>query len=131
MELASFSRLAVLALAVPAGGLAQRAANAPPTVVDLSKTRMVDLTHPFDEHTLYWPTAPSGFKLTRLHYGPTEGGFFYSANSFCAPEHGGTHLDAPVHFAPGGWTTDEVPVEKLVRPAVVIDVTAAAAAAPD
>jgi kynurenine formamidase len=107
------------------------AAPPPPASPDLRTARLVDLTHPFDERTLYWPTAPSGFKLQQLHYGPTEAGFFYSAYSFCAPEHGGTHLDAPVHFARGRWTADQVPVEKLVRPAVVIDVAAAAAADPD
>src|SRR5262249_61628735 len=61
----------------------------------------------------------------------SDGGFFYSAYSFCAPEHGGTHLDAPIHFAEGRWTADQVPVERLVRPAVVVDVSAAAAADTD
>jgi kynurenine formamidase len=102
-----------------------------PSVPDLRTARVVDLTHAFDEQTLYWPTAPSGFKLERLHYGRTEAGFFYSAYSFCAPEHGGTHLDAPIHFAESGWTVDRVPVTRLVRPAVVVDVSAAAAADPD
>jgi kynurenine formamidase len=102
-----------------------------PSVPDLLTARVVDLTHAFDEQTLYWPTAPSGFKLERLHYGRTEAGFFYSAYSFCAPEHGGTHLDAPIHFAESGWTVDRVAVTRLVRPAVVVDVSAAAAADPD
>jgi hypothetical protein len=48
----------------------------------------------------------------------TEAGYFYSAYSFCAPEHGGTHLDAPIHFGEGRWTADQIPVERLVRPAV-------------
>src|SRR6266850_412263 len=103
----------------------------PVPAIDLRTARILDLTHPFDERTLYWPTAPSGFKLERLHYGQTDGGFFYSAYAFCAPEHGGTHLDAPIHFAEGRWTADQVPLAKLVRPAVVIDVAAAAAADPD
>ena len=102
-----------------------------PPAPDLRTARVVDLTHPFDEHTPYWPTATSGFKLERLHYGQTPGGFFYSAYSFCAPEHGGTHLDAPIHFAEGRWTADQIPVDRLVRPAVVIDVAAAAAADAD
>jgi kynurenine formamidase len=92
---------------------------------------VVDLSHPFDERTLYWPTAPSGFKLERLHYGKTDGGFFYSAYAFCAPEHGGTHLDAPIHFGEGRWSVDQIPVDRLVRPAIVIDVVAAAAADAD
>ena len=107
------------------------APSAPPSAPDLRTARVVDLSHPFDERTLYWPTAPSGFKLERLHYGQTDGGFFYSANAFCAPEHGGTHLDAPIHFGEGRWPVDQVPVDRLVRPAIVIDVAAAAAADAD
>jgi len=95
--------------------------------VDVSTARIVDLSHAFDERTLYWPNAPSGFQLQKLHHGKTEAGFFYAANSFCAPEHGGTHLDAPVHFAEGRWTAEQIPLEKLVGHAVVIDVSASAA----
>jgi kynurenine formamidase len=99
--------------------------------IDLAAAKIVDLTHPFDEHTLYWPTSPTSFKLERLAYGPTPGGWFYSANSICAPEHGGTHLDAPIHFSERGATADAVPVRQLVGPAVVIDVGAACAANAD
>jgi kynurenine formamidase len=106
-------------------------AGSPRPILDLEHARVVDLTHPFEAGTPYWPTSPSGFELKRLHYGPSEGGFFYSANSFCAPEHGGTHMDAPVHFAEGRWSLDQVPVERLVAAAIVIDVGASAAADPD
>ena len=99
--------------------------------IDLSRVRMVDLTHAFDSATLYWPTSPSGFELERLSYGQTEGGWFYAANAFSSPEHGGTHLDAPIHFAEAGLTSDRIPLEKLLAPAVVIDVTRKAAADPD
>jgi kynurenine formamidase len=99
--------------------------------VDVSSARIVDLTHSFDDKTLYWPTAPSGFQLQQLHHGRTEGGYFYAANSFCAPEHGGTHLDAPIHFAEGRWTVEQIPLEKLVGRAVVIDVGPSAAKDPD
>ncbi|PYQ17272.1 MAG: cyclase [Acidobacteria bacterium] len=103
--------------------------SAPP--VDLRTARAVDLTHPFDEKTIYWPTAPSAFELKRLHYGPTDAGYFYSANSFCTPEHGGTHLDAPIHFAEGKPAVDQVALDRLIGPAVVIDVSRQAAADPD
>jgi len=93
----------------------------------LATARLVDLTYGFDETTLYWPTSPSRFQLESLAHGETEGGYFYSSNSFCSPEHGGTHLDAPIHFAAEGQTTDEVPLETLLGPAVVIDVSAQAA----
>jgi kynurenine formamidase len=98
---------------------------------DLAAARVVDLTHPFDGRTLYWPTAPSAFELKELQRGPTPGGFFYSANALCTPEHGGTHLDAPIHFADERRTTDAVPVGDLVRPAIVLDVTAQASKDPD
>jgi len=91
--------------------------------VDLSHADVVDLTYAFDEHTLYWPNSPSSFELKRLSYGPTPGGYFYASNSFCAPEHGGTHLDAPIHFSQSGRTIDQIPPQQLIAPAVVIDVT--------
>ena len=102
-----------------------------PPPVDLSRVTLVDLTHALNARTLYWPTSPSTFQLEQLAFGPTSGGYFYSAYAFSAPEHGGTHLDAPVHFAERGNTADRVPLEQLVAPAVVIDVAAQAAADPD
>ena len=98
---------------------------------DLKNARIVDLTHPFDQHTIYWPTSPSSFELKRLSYGKTDAGYFYAANSFCTPEHGGTHFDAPIHFAEGRWTVDQVPVKQLIGPGVVIDVSRQASGNPD
>jgi kynurenine formamidase len=134
LEIPRRARLALLIPAVLAALSVSRtrgAAPADPPALDLRTARIVDLTHPFDEKTPYWPTATRGFELVRVHYGRTDAGYFYSAYSFCAPEHGGTHLDAPIHFGEGRWTADQIPVERLVRPAVVIDVAAAAAADPD
>ena len=91
---------------------------------DVRKYRTIDLTHALNAKTLYWPTSPTSFKLDQLSFGPTPGGWFYAANTFSAPEHGGTHLDAPIHFGEGHLTVDRVPLDKLVAPAVVIDVTA-------
>lgn len=90
--------------------------------------RLIDLSHSYGEDTLYWPTSPSAFEKEELAFGLTDGGWFYSAYSVCTPEHGGTHLDAPVHFAKGGDTTEKIPLENLVAKAVVIDVSEKAAA---
>lgn len=84
--------------------------------------RAVDLTHAFDENTIYWPTE-KGFQHDKQFEGVTEGGWYYTAYSVRTAEHGGTHLDAPIHFAADTWTADEVPLSSLIRPAVVIDVT--------
>lgn len=97
----------------------------------LGQMRIVDLSHPFDENTIYWPTSPSSFELESLSFGKTEGGWFYASNAFCTPEHGGTHLDSPIHFAEGKWTTEQIPIDRLVGPGIVIDVSAAAAGDPD
>ena len=106
-------------------------ARAAAKLPDLRTATVVDLSHAFDAETIYWPTSPTRFDLTPLASGVTEGGWFYSANSFCTPEHGGTHLDAPIHFARGKRTADQIPVRQLVAPAAVIDVSKAAAEDPD
>lgn len=87
--------------------------------------RWVDLTHPFSAETLYWPTAES-FRLEKVFDGTTEQGFHYAANNFRAAEHGGTHMDAPIHFAKGAPTVDRVTLDRLIGPAVVVDVSAKA-----
>ncbi|MEE9207501.1 MAG: cyclase family protein [Gemmatimonadota bacterium] len=92
--------------------------------------QVVDLSWAFDEQTVYWPTAKS-FELEVVASGQTEGGFWYAANNISLAEHGGTHVDAPVHFGEGKRSVDEIPVEQLIGPAAVIDVRAQAAANPD
>ncbi len=103
---------------------------APAAALDLDTARLVDLTHPFDAQTIYWPTARP-FALETVAGGVTPGGFWYAANNFCAAEHGGTHLDAPVHFAEGRWTADQIPLARLIGQAVVVDIGEKAARDPD
>lgn len=90
---------------------------------ELPPGRLVDLTHSFGEDTIYWPTA-EGFVLEKGPAGVTEKGYYYSANAFRAAEHGGTHIDAPVHFHQGGDSVDEVPLERLIGEAALVDVSA-------
>ena len=92
--------------------------------------RVVDLSHAYDADTIFWPTE-EGFVLERGPQGITDGGYYYAANSFRTAEHGGTHIDAPVHFAKGRWTVDEIPLERLMGPAVVVDVAEACSTDPD
>ena len=89
---------------------------------DLSKGKWIDLSYDFSDKTLYWPTA-NGFKLDTAFNGVTPGGFYYEAYNYCAAEHGGTHLDAPVHFAKGKWSSEQIPLNRLTGNAVVIDVS--------
>ena len=92
-------------------------------VFDGTAGQWVDLTHAFGASTIYWPTDTTGFQLEELAFGQTEGGWFYSSYAFASAEHGGTHLDAPIHFAEGRLSNDEIPLSGLMGPAVVVDVT--------
>ena len=95
--------------------------------IDLAKSTIIDLSHAYGPSTVFWPTSPTKFELEKLAFGRTEGGFFYAANSLRTPEHGGTHLDAPIHFHEGGRTNEQIPLEQLIAPSVVIDVSVRAA----
>lgn len=110
---------AALAAGAACGVPQPPAPEAPPIVVDLS--------HAYDDTTVYWPTA-EGFQLRQDFRGWNDRGFYYEANTFTTAEHGGTHLDAPVHFAEGQRSVDELPLEQLMGPGVVVDVTEACAA---
>ena len=96
--------------------------------MELENYELVDLSHSYGENTLYWPTSPTALEKEQLAYGISEGGWFYSAYWVCIPEHGGTHIDAPMHFAAGGISTEKIPLESLLAQAVVIDVSNKAAA---
>ncbi len=88
---------------------------------------VVDLSYSYGDDTIYWPTADK-FEKTTDFEGMTEGGYYYSAYTVRTAEHGGTHLDAPVHFAEGMLASDELPVDQLMGPAILIDVTEGAQA---
>jgi kynurenine formamidase len=84
---------------------------------------LLDMTYAYDENTIYWPTA-KGFELKKLAWEVGEAGYWYASNEYSASEHGGTHADAPIHFAENGRTMDQIPLEEWIGPAVKIDVTA-------
>jgi kynurenine formamidase len=96
----------------------------------LADSELVDLSHTYDASTIFWPTAET-FALQKVADGDTPAGFYYAANNFAGSEHGGTHIDAPVHFARGHQTVDQIPLQSLIAPAVVVDVTQASAANAD
>ena len=106
------------------------ACQAPPTENVFPSGTIVDMSYAYNDATLYWPTA-EGFVKTTDFEGFTDDGYYYSAYSFSTAEHGGTHLDAPVHFAQGKHSTDQIPLSQLMGSAVVIDVQEAAMADSD
>lgn len=112
--------LLIIALCCLAFGCSQKRENA-------FSGEWIDLSYDFSEQTIYWVES-DGFKKETVAEGQTEKGFYYSAYKFCTPEHGGTHLDAPRHFADGRQTVDEIPLTNLIGAAVKIDVSAKASA---
>jgi kynurenine formamidase len=105
-------------------------AAAPSAAPVFPSGELVDLSHTYDGSTVFWPTADT-FRLEKVADGVTPGGYYYAANNFSSSERGGTHLDAPVHFSQGGQTVDQVPLDRLVGAAYVVDVVDRAAANPD
>jgi kynurenine formamidase len=115
-------RLSLLFSLALVTGLAPATADAQRRTAGFPSGTVVDLSYPFDSSTVYWPTAET-FHLEKDFEGTTEQGYYYSAYRYSAAEHGGTHIDAPVHFAKGRNTVDEIPVEQLIGSGIVVDVT--------
>ena len=105
-------------------------AHAQPLAEVLAEHTIIDLSHAYDAETIYWPTE-EGFMLEEGFAGVTDKGYYYAANAFRSAEHGGTHLDAPIHFAEDRQTVDAIPLERLVGSAVVVDVSERALADAD
>lgn len=116
-------------LALPLVILSCTAQSNQPNNKSTSQT-IIDLSHDYSEETVYWVTE-EGFKLDTAFKGITDKGYYYTANSFKSAEHGGTHLDAPIHFSEGRQSVDEIPLEKLMGPAVKVDVSDRADNSPD
>ena len=104
--------------------------NTVPAIDSNRPLEIIDLTHTFDKDTIYWPTE-AGFELQKGPAGVTERGYFYVANRFRSAEHGGTHIDAPIHFAKGGQTVDQIPLENLIGKAIKVNVSSKALDDPD
>jgi kynurenine formamidase len=100
--------------------------NRPQAFNRIDPAKLVDLTYSYDQNTVYWPNA-EGFRHRKDTWTITPKGFWYAAGEFTSAEHGGTHIDSPIHFSQGKQTVDQIPVSNLIAPAAVIDVTSAVA----
>ena len=102
----------------------------PEAASPLAGYQFVDLTHPFDSETVFWPTGQP-FRHSRTAWGPQEGGYWYSAYDLAMSEHCGTHLDAPIHFAEGQPTVGDLTLEQLSGPLAIVDIQAHCVNDPD
>lgn len=90
-------------------------------------SRVVDLTHTLPPS---FPTyfGEPGIAINQL-FSFADSGF--NLNEWTLNEHTGTHLDAPIHFSTDGQSADAIPIENLVVPLAIIDISAKAADDPD
>jgi len=85
------------------------------------KASVIDMTYPLNEENPYWPVGTyMPFKYEVVANMKKDMVF---SGRYNTPEHLGTHIDAPNHFALNQPSVDQIPFEQLVGPAVVIDVT--------
>ncbi len=112
-NLLKFGLGAAVAAALPLGS-AQAA-----TVRRTTFRQVLDLTHVLGTQFPLFPgAAPFRIQQAVSH---DKDGYYGSILTYW--EHSGTHMDAPVHFAPNGLFVDQLKVENLVVPAVVINIT--------
>jgi len=98
---------------------------------------VIDLTAPLSSSTPIIQLPPpfgntTRFGLTEISHYDERGPAWYW-NDIVTGEHTGTHFDAPIHWLTGKDREDvaQVPVSRLIAPAVVLDFSAEAAADPD
>src|SRR5262249_47572490 len=89
--------------------------------------RVLDLGHPIQATDPSWDGKPA-YQRSVVASMEKDG---YAAGKITIEEHFGTHLDAPAHFAPAGWTVDRIPAERLYRVGVRVDVSKAVSGNPD
>src|SRR5689334_20904784 len=96
--------------------------------ISTGKIRVLDLSYAINEKLVPWPGDKKWFEA-KVNASVEKDGYF--TRSFWMLEHYGTHMDAPAHFPPGKTTVDKIPAEKLLGPAVVIDIRGEADRDPD
>ena len=82
--------------------------------------QVVDLSYPLNESNPYWPGENySSFRFETIATLESDGVY---SGVFSMPEHLGTHLDAPNHFEADQPAVDEISLQDLIAPMVVVDV---------
>ncbi|MFN8658289.1 MAG: cyclase family protein [Candidatus Obscuribacterales bacterium] len=102
--------------------------ESPGAPVAIDSNKLVDLTHVLSDGIPDFHGDMHAFKY-KLKFTVAKDG--YADGQYDTPEHLGTHVDAPCHFATGAASIDKLPVSKLIVPCVVIDVRKETAANAD
>jgi arylformamidase len=82
---------------------------------------IIDVTRTVDPKMLKWPDdtePPSQEFVTRIDNGDPA-----TVSEWKMSSHTGTHMDARMHFIPGGWTMEALDLARSVGPCRVVDLT--------
>jgi arylformamidase len=79
--------------------------------------KIYDLSQPLNQDSFFWPYYPP-FEVKYIKRKVEHG---VNAQYIQTSNHMGTHLDAPRHFVTGGRTIDEIPLDWLCGPGVIVD----------
>src|SRR6185436_841249 len=86
-------------------------------VVTETGMRTYDLSQPLNQEVSFWPYYPP-FEVKYIKRKAEHG---VNAQYIQTSNHMGTHLDAPRHFVTNGRTIDEIPIDWLCGPGVIVD----------
>ena len=81
--------------------------------------KLYDLSQPLNQETPFWPFYPP-FEVKYIKRKPEHG---VNAQDIQTSNHIGTHLDAPRHFESSGMTIDQIPLEWLYGPGVIVNLS--------
>ena len=81
--------------------------------------KLVDLSHPWNMHTPGWV----GYAGGRVYYSQTLQTNRVISQRIETALHSGTHIDAPMHFAPAGGDVASLPLDRLCREGVIVDIS--------
>ncbi|CEG58524.1 cyclase family protein [Legionella fallonii] len=88
--------------------------------------KFIELTHSINQDSPCWETGCGFTTETMLNYSDCTTAVKFKVQSLKMDAGIGTHIDSPAHCVSGGKTTDELPLEELLAPCVVIDVSSMA-----
>ena len=79
--------------------------------------RLIDLSQPIYHECPNCPAHPS----VKVEYGATHEKEGWHLELLSLASHTGSHVDAPLHKIAGGASLDEVPLDKFVGEAWIVD----------
>lgn len=85
----------------------------------MNKIKYIDLSHPITERMQVFPSYwHPKVEVTRLGKHKSEG---RATSKITFGSHTGTHMDAPLHFIPGGKPIDKIPLNICIGQAMLLD----------